>query len=127
MNSIWQKIIRTDNTAAAAILRLTVGLVMFPHGAQKMLGWFGGNGFAGTMDFFTGVMGIPALFAFLAIVTEFFGSLFLIAGALTRVWALGMTILMVVAAWMNHVQHGFFMNWMGQQAGEGFDSSTTCW
>jgi len=73
------------------------------------------------MDFFTGVLGIPAFFALLAIITEFFGSLALITGTLTRFWALGMTILMIVAAWMNHLQHGFFMNWMGQQSGEGFE------
>jgi putative oxidoreductase len=94
---------------------------MFPHGAQKMLGWFGGPGFTATMTTFTDVMGIPGLFAFIAIITEFFGSLALIAGAVTRLWALCFSILMTVAIFMNHLQHGLFMNWMGQKAGEGFE------
>lgn len=68
---MYIKIINTQNDVAATILRLTLGVVMFPHGAQKMLGWFGGYGFEGTMGFFTGQMGIPAVFAFLAILAEF--------------------------------------------------------
>ncbi|MDP2136868.1 MAG: DoxX family protein, partial [Candidatus Didemnitutus sp.] len=111
----------TNNNSAALIARLTLGLVMFPHGAQKMLGWFGGYGFTGTMNFFTGTMGIPALFAFLAIAAEFVGALGLIAGFLSRVAALGIGSVMVVAAGMGHWSHGFFMNWNGNQAGEGFE------
>lgn len=115
------KIFKTDNNISTTILRLTLGLIMFPHGAQKMLGWFGGPGFTATMTYFTDVMGIPGLFAFLAIITEFFGSLALIAGAMTRIWAFGFSILMTVAIFMNHIQYGLFMNWTGQKAGEGFE------
>lgn len=111
----------TNNNSAALIARLTLGLIMFPHGAQKMLGWFGGYGFTGTMNFFTGTMGIPALFAFLAIVAEFVGALGLIAGFLSRIAAFGIGSVMVVATWMAHGAHGFFMNWNGNQAGEGFE------
>jgi putative oxidoreductase len=71
--SMLRKLTATDNDTAIAILRLVLGVIFFAHGAQKMLGWFGGYGFSGTMGFFTGVMHIPALFAFLAIVAEFFG------------------------------------------------------
>ena len=100
--------------------RLALGLVMFPHGAQKMLGWFGGNGFTATIGFFTG-QGIPAPLAFLDIVAEFFGSLGLIVGLLGRVAAFGNFCVMVVAILAVHLPNGFFMNWSGQQAGEGFE------
>jgi putative oxidoreductase len=115
------KIIATEDNWTALILRLTLGLVMFPHGAQKLFGWFGGHGFGGTMGFFTETMGIPYIFALLAIIAESFGALGLIVGLLTRVAAFGVGVTIGVAALMVHVQHGFFMNWSGQQAGEGFE------
>src|SRR6202521_2329859 len=116
-----RKLIATDNDIAITILRLVLGVVFFAHGAQKILGWFGGYGFSGTMGFFTGVMHIPALFAFLAIVAEFFGGLGLILGLLTRVAAFGIFSNMVVAVAMVHGQFGFFMNWTGAQKGEGYE------
>jgi len=119
--SMLRKLTATDNDAAIAILRLVLGVIFFAHGAQKMLGWFGGYGFSGTMGFFTGVMHIPALFAFLAIVAEFFGGLGLILGLLTRVAAFGIFSNMVVAVAMVHGQFGFFMNWTGAQKGEGYE------
>lgn len=94
---------------------------MFTHGAQKVLGWFGGNGFEGTMNFFTQGMGIPAVFAFLAIAAEFAGSLGLITGLLTRVAAFGIFSNMVVAVGKVHFKNGLFMNWTGKQAGEGYE------
>lgn len=104
------------------ILRLVAGVVMFPHGAQKMLGWFGGYGFAGTMHFFTSVMHIPPLFAVLAILAEFFAPILLIVGGLTRLAALGFAIDMLVAVIVVHAaNNGFFMNWTGQQKGEGIE------
>jgi putative oxidoreductase len=103
------------------LLRLALGVVMFPHGAQKLLGWFGGYGFSGTMNFFTGTMHIPAPLAFLAIITEFFGALALIVGLLTRVAALAVAIEMLVAVATTHFANGFFMNWFGNQKGEGFE------
>lgn len=116
---MFKKILQTENDLANLILRVTLGIVFFPHGAQKMLGWFGGYGFAGTMGFFTG-SGIPWIFAFLAIVAEFFGALGLITGLLTRIAAFGIGCVMAVAMTM-HLQNGFFMNWSGKQAGEGFE------
>ena len=116
-----RKLTATDSSTATAILRVVLGIVFFVHGAQKMLGWFGGYGFHGTMGFFTGALHIPALFAFLAIVAEFFGGLGLIAGALTRVAAFGIAVNMLVAIAMVHSHFGFFMNWSGTQKGEGFE------
>lgn len=117
----YYKILKTDDDTVALIARLTLGLVMFPHGAQKMLGIFGGYGFSGTMSFFTEQMGIPALFAFLAIAAEMFGSLGLIVGLLSRVAAFGIACVMAVAVFIAHFQNGFFMNWSGSQKGEGYE------
>lgn len=112
---------KTDSSVTNLILRVALGAVFFPHGAQKALGWFGGYGFSGTMGFFTGTMHIPALFAFLAIAAEFAGSIALIIGLGTRVAALGIASIMAVAIATVHYQYGFFMNWTGTQAGEGFE------
>ena len=116
-----RKLFATDDNTSTAILRLALGVVFFAHGAQKMLGWFGGYGFSGTMGFFTGMMHIPAPFAFLAIAAEFFGGLGLILGFLTRIAAFGIAANMVVAIAMVHGAFGFFMNWSGTQKGEGFE------
>jgi putative oxidoreductase len=116
-----RKLTQTDGSTATTIIRVVLGLIFFAHGAQKMLGWFGGYGFSGTMGFFTGAMHIPAVFAFLAITAEFFGGLGLIFGILTRVAALGIAVNMLVAVAMVHSQFGFFMNWSGTQKGEGFE------
>jgi putative oxidoreductase len=116
-----RKVFATDDDTATAILRLILGVVFFAHGAQKMLGWFGGFGFAGTMGYFTSAMHIPALFAFLAIAAEFFGGLGLIFGFLTRIAAFGIAANMVVAVATVHGAFGLFMNWAGNQKGEGFE------
>ena len=117
---MWQKLIGTSNSIPLAIVRLMLGLVMFPHGAQKMLGWFGGHGFSGTMGFFTH-QGIPAPLAFLAIAAEFFGGLGLIVGFLSRIAAFGVLCNMAVAVLTVHFHNGFFMNWAGTNKGEGFE------
>lgn len=122
-----KKLFQTEDDAAVFILRILLGIVFFPHGMQKLLGWFGGYGFAGSMGFFTGQMGIPAIFAFLAIMAEGLGSLGLLTGLLTRVAAFGITVNMIVAVYMIHWHNGFFMNWFGaitsagKPAGEGFE------
>ncbi len=115
-----QKIVHTSDDFTVAILRLLLGAVFFAHGAQKMLGWFGGYGFSGTMGFFT-QMGIPAPFAFLAICAEFFGGLGLIVGFLARIAAFGILCNMVVAVVTVHLRNGLFMNWAGNQKGEGYE------
>jgi putative oxidoreductase len=118
---VIHRLYATDDSTATSILRLVLGFVFFAHGAQKMLGWFGGFGFAGTMNFFTGLMHIPAPLAFLAIAAEFFGGIGLILGFLTRIAAFGIGVNMLVAIMTVHHAFGFFMNWTGTQKGEGFE------
>jgi putative oxidoreductase len=116
-----KKIIQTDNDISSLVLRVLLGVVFFPHGAQKVFGWFGGAGFSGTMGFFTANMGIPAIFALLAIAAEFLGPLGLLSGLLTRIAAFGIFCNMTVAIFMVHLPYGFFMNWFGKKQGEGFE------
>ena len=118
---MFKKLIYTNDDVAALALRLLLGLVFFPHGMQKLFGWFGGPGFSGMMGMFTDKMGVPAVFAFLAIMAEGLGSLGLITGLLTRVAAFGIAVNMTVAVYMLHWQNGFFMNWFGNQKGEGYE------
>ena len=115
-----RRLFSTDSGMAGLVLRLTLAVVMFPHGAQKALGWFGGQGFASTLAFFAR-SGIPPVLALLVIVTEFLGSLGLALGLLTRVVAFGLLCEMLVAIVTVHWPHGFFMNWTGTQQGEGFE------
>ena len=115
-----RRLMLTDDDISRTLVRLFLGLVMFPHGAQKMLGWFGGGGFSGTMQGMTG-MGLPAVVVFLVILIEFFGSLGLIFGFLGRVAAFGVLCVMLGAVFTVHLPNGFFMNWMGNQKGEGFE------
>jgi putative oxidoreductase len=112
---------QTDEAWSSLILRVMLGVVMLPHGAQKLLGWFGGYGFSGTMGFFTGTMHLPWIVAFLVIVGESFGSLGLILGFLTRFTAASFAVIMIGAIATVHWPNGFFMNWAGKQAGEGFE------
>lgn len=121
MKKTLKLLCKTNNSFAPTLARLALGIVMFPHGAQKMLGWFGGYGFSGTMHFFTQQMHIPAPLAFLAIMAEFAGSIGLIVGCLSRVAAFGIATNMVVAIMTVHIHNGFFMNWYGNQKGEGFE------
>lgn len=112
---------KTNNDWTGLILRLTTGIVLFPHGAQKMLGLFGGYGFSGTMGFFTDTMHLPWLIGFLVIFIEFVGSLSLIAGFASRVWSIFIIVLMLGIIFTSHLNNGFFMNWFGNQAGEGYE------
>jgi len=116
-----RKLLATVNDNTLTLMRLVLGVVFFLHGSQKMLGWFGGFGFSGTMKAFTGMMHIPAPLAFLAICAEFFGGLGLILGLLARVAAFGIAVNMIVAVLMVHFANGPFMNWYGNQKGEGYE------
>jgi putative oxidoreductase len=113
-------LLQTDSGAVGLILRLTLAVVFFPHGAQKAFGWFGGHGFKNTMQSFTSA-GVPTGFAWLAIAAEFLGSIGLAVGLLTRIAAFGMACVMLVAVVTVHWQQGFFMNWSGDKQGEGFE------
>lgn len=116
-----KKFLQTDDSFAATFLRVALGGVMLMHGLQKTAGIFGGAGFEGTLKAFTSQMHIPYLLALAAIITESLGSICLILGLFTRFWAIGMGILISVAAVKVHLVHGFFMNWSGKQKGEGFE------
>jgi putative oxidoreductase len=103
------------------VLRVSLGFVLSAHGAQKGLGWFGGYGFEGTMQFFTQHMHLPWLVGFAVILLETFGALLLIAGLGGRLLAGAMTLLFLGILFTSHIQHGFFMNWFGNQKGEGIE------
>jgi putative oxidoreductase len=114
--------LRTSGDVAALVARLVLALVIFPHGAQHALGWFGGYGFAGTYGWMTGTLGIPGALAALAIVTELAAPVALLVGLGGRLAALGIAGIMTVAA-LTHLENGFFMNWFGSLAAgsEGFE------
>ncbi|HEU4582867.1 MAG TPA: DoxX family protein [Polyangiaceae bacterium] len=114
--------LKTDrNNSLLAVQRALLGAVMFPHGAQKLLGWFGGYGFDGTMQFFTQTLRFPAVLALLVILAESIGALLLLAGLGTRLAAFGISAVMLGAILTTHWKVGFFMNWFGNQAGEGYE------
>ena len=120
--SFMDKITSTNpDSWVLLIARLALGITILPHGAQKLLGMFGGDGFTGTMGFLTGMKHLPYIIALLVILIEFFGSLMLIFGAFTRVAALGFIVLFAGVVISSNFQNGFFMNWAGTQKGEGFE------
>src|SRR5512145_2267583 len=111
---MWKNLLKTSDSIVDTVLRIALAAVFFPHGAQKALGWFGGYGLSGTMGFFTGKMGIPPLFAALAIAAEFLGPIALLFGFLTRFAAFGIVAVMATAVTLVHWKVGFFMNWAGR-------------
>jgi putative oxidoreductase len=117
-----ENLFKTDTqNSLLTVQRALLGAVMLPHGAQKVLGWFGGYGFEGTMTFFTDTMHLPAPVALLVILGESLGALLLIAGLGTRVAAFGISANMLGAVLTSHGSVGFFMNWFGNQPGEGYE------
>ena len=118
-----KKILATNpSNIYASIARIFLGVVIFPHGAQKLLGWFGGFGYSGTMGFFTGAAGLPWIVAFLVIIIEFFAALFLIFGFVTRLAAFGIIANFLGVLFSTHIHNGFFMNWeMQPNKGEGIE------
>jgi putative oxidoreductase len=112
--------LRTHHDVGLTVLRLVLGIVFFAHGAQKVLGWFGGYGFSATLQGMSS-MGLPKGIVLLVMAAEFGGALLLIFGALTRLGALGVIAVMLGAIATVHHKFGFFMNWSGQQSGEGFE------
>ncbi|MCO5168792.1 MAG: DoxX family protein [Planctomycetes bacterium] len=121
MSDGWRRFVATNDSIGPLVLRLALGVVMFAHGAQKVLGWWGGAGVTGTFEAFQQAWGIPPYLTVLTMMAEFGGGLLLIVGALTRLAALAIGINMVVAVLVNHVQHGFFMDWYGVAEGHGFE------
>jgi putative oxidoreductase len=118
---VFHRLIHTTDDWTLTLLRFALGVIFCAHGFQKVLGWFGGPGFSGTMAFFTQTMGMPTLFAVLAIMAEFLGGIGLILGLLGRVAGFAIAVEMLVAVFLVHLPNGFFMNWYGNQKGEGFE------
>jgi len=116
-----QSLLKTDASLAAMIARLTLAVAFIPHGLQKTVGMLGGYGFEGTMGFFTTQLGLPWIVAFLVIMAESVGAVCLALGFMTRFCALSLAIVLLGAIFMAHLPHGFFMNWFGQQQGEGYE------
>ncbi|HVG16211.1 MAG TPA: DoxX family protein [Chitinophagaceae bacterium] len=111
---------KTNRSTAPLFLRLFLALVLFPHGAQKLLGWFGGFGFEGTMRYFTDTVGLPWAVGFLVILIEFFGPLALVAGVAVRFWSLAIGGVMTGVILTTFTDY-FFMNWFGNQKTEGME------
>ena len=120
-NFIKSRVFETNNDWSGPIVRFTIGLILLPHGAQKMLGLFGGYGFIGTMNFLTDTKGLPWIIALLVIIIEFIGPFFLMVGLATRLWAISIIVHMIGIIFASHVEYGFFMNWFGNQQGEGYE------
>ena len=116
---IVTNVLVTDNSLVPTVLRVALGVVVLPHGLQKAFGWFDGWGFEGTMGWFASI-GVPSILGILAILADL-GALALIAGFATRLTAFGIGVNMIVAALLVHLPNGFFMNWSGKQAGEGYE------
>jgi putative oxidoreductase len=118
---VLARLLATDADWVLTVARVVLGIALFAHGAQKLLGWFGGHGLRATIQTFRDHLGIPAPLAYLAIAAEFFGGLGLIVGFLARVAALGIAITMLVAMAEVHWKFGFFINWFGDKPGHGVE------
>ena len=115
-------LVTNQNNWSALVLRLILGIVVFPHGAQKLLGWFGGYGYTGTMGFLTGMVHLPWILALLVILIEFLGAIFLVFGFATRLAAFGMFATFIGIVLTSHLQNGFFINWSNAPGvGQGYE------
>jgi putative oxidoreductase len=121
MRTLIQRLTATETQIAPLILRITFAIVLWPHGVQNLIGGFGGNGFSASMHHLMVDAGLPAWVAFLVIILEFFAGLFILLGLFTRLFAAASIILFVGMIVTTHLQFGFFMNWFGNQKGEGFE------
>ncbi|MGV3596307.1 MAG: DoxX family protein [Bacteroidota bacterium] len=118
---MMEQFFSSQNNWAGLLLRVTIAVVLFPHGAQKLLGWFGGYGFDGTMQYFTQTVKLPYIIGLLVILIEFFAPIALILGVGSKILAAVIAILFLGILLTVHLKFGFFMNWFGNQPGEGFE------
>lgn len=117
-----KQIFATGDDWVGFIIRLTLGIVLFPHGAQKVLGWFGGPGFTNEMNFFTDTLHLPWIVGLLVILVEFLGAISLLLGFASRFWAIAIGLLFIGIIFIGgHASQGFFINWFGNQTGEGYE------
>jgi len=114
-------LMRTTDDWSLTLLRVALGVVILPHGLQKALGWFGGPGLSGTIGFFDQALSVPAALTVLVVLAEAGGGLGLLTGFLSRAAAAGVVAVMAGAVYLVHWDVGFFMNWAGTAAGEGFE------
>ena len=126
MSSIpWRRVallgLGTDTSKTRLFQRVALALVILPHGLQKTFGWFGGWGVEGTLNWFETALGVPPPLAMLVILGELLGAVALALGLFSRLGALGIALTMLGAIALVHAPSGFFMNWSGTQAGEGFE------
>jgi len=115
------KIFNTNDDWTGFVIRLTLGLILFPHGAQKMFGWFDGPGFSKEVEHLTEYMHLPWIISVMVILTEFWGSVSLIMGLASRLWSVAVGVLLINIIFIAHLENGFFMNWFGTQKGEGYE------
>lgn len=120
MKALFQQALLTERNMTSLILRITLAVVLWPHGAQLLLGLFGGHGFEGSMGYFMS-QGLPWLVAFLVIFLLFFGTIFILFGLGTRIFSIAFLFLFIGMIVTVHLPLGFFMNWFGNQKGEGFE------
>jgi putative oxidoreductase len=118
---MYQRLFKTNDDWTFTFLRISLGILFLPHGLQMTFGWLGGGGWQASMNYLQGSMELPALIAYGVVLTQLLGSLFLFAGLFTRGMAFLLLIIMGGAVYTSHIDHGFFMNWTGQQSGEGFE------
>jgi putative oxidoreductase len=97
----------TNDSTVVMLMRIVLGIIFFAHGAQKVLGWYGGQGLATTVENFSKT-GIPPVLAYMSAFTEFLGGLFIILGFLTRIFSAGLVINMAVAIFHVHISKGLF-------------------
>lgn len=119
--TLVQRLLATAPSKTAMFQRVVLAAVVFPHGLQKVFGWYGGWGFDGTLGWFESALGVPSAVAVLVIASDFLGAIALALGLFSRLTALGVALTMLGAIAMVHAPNGFFMNWAGTNAGEGFE------
>lgn len=122
LSGSFSRLFKTDeNSYSLLFLRIVAAIAIFPHGAQKLLGWFGGAGLQTTLNTFSAYLGIPSYLSILAVPAESAGAILLILGLLSRPAAFALAVTMIVAVFSAHIHNGFFMNWNGTAHGEGFE------
>ncbi len=109
------------NGYAATVIRITLGLIILPHGAQHLLGWFGGFGFSGFTGWLIEVKHLPSVIAYMVPFIEIITPFFLILGYKSRIVSIIVFILFVGIIFADHIDKGFFMNWIGNIKGEGYE------
>jgi putative oxidoreductase len=121
MSPTFRKLLGTSNDFTLTAARIVLAAIFIGHGTQKAFGWFGGPGYERAIDIFQSTMGIPAALTVFVMFTEIAGAIGMALGFLSRIAALGLIGLMIVAPIANNLYPRFFMNWTGRNSGEGYE------